>query len=140
MKSTAGVSITLLTITLAVFFLSAGIAGIIAYQSTGSELSRALNKLLGSQPAPGSPGELIIAIGQLVAGLALALSPFIQFRGASSAVIHGVICAAWGLWIITRYFTADFLVPDFFRWLHALAPHLVVLVSLWVITAGQRKE
>ncbi len=133
-------SIFFLQIAVAVFFLSAGIVGIINYNSTTNEVSRAVGdaveRIFGVSQTGRSNANLNLAIAilQLISGAMLLVGSIVSFQGKSGFFAALVIFALWALKIVYSHVLYDFGQPDILVWLYRLSPDLVVLAALWMVT------
>ena len=140
MRTNTGTSIFFLQLAVAVFFLSAGIVGIINYNSTGNEVSRAVGdaveKIFGvTQSYRANVNlNLVIAILELISGGMLLVGSVISFSGRGGFFAALIIFALWILKIIYSHFLYDFMQPDILVWLYRVSPDLVILAALWMVT------
>ncbi|MDC7233455.1 MAG: hypothetical protein PQJ58_09485 [Spirochaetales bacterium] len=107
-----------------------GIMALNGYNSAGQEAVRGLNKMFGKS---NNIFPLVYAIVQLVAGAALVAGLFISLSDDLFRIIHLVICIFFLISIILNFFLSNFIEPDLVRWLGALLPQCVILLSLWII-------
>ncbi|MDA3955302.1 hypothetical protein [Oceanispirochaeta sp.] len=119
-----------LQLTLGVSLIVFGIMALNGYQSTGQELMRGLNKMFGKS---NNLYPSIFGVVQLAAGIILILKLFVALSPGLFKVIHLIICILWLINIVFSFFVSNFLEPDFIRWLGAMAPQLVILLSLWLV-------
>ena len=122
-----------LQIALALVLISFGILTINGYNSTGAELFRKVHKMFG---ASNQIFPMIFGIVQLTAGVFLAAELFTPIPERLFRILHMVICILWLISIIMSFFLSNLFEPDFLRWLAALSPQLVILLSLWHV--GER--
>ena len=120
----------LLQLVLGISLIVFGIMAINGYNSAGQEAIRGLNKMLGKS---GNLFPIIFGVLQLVAGIVLVAELFVPLPGRLFPTVHIAICIFWLINIILQYILSNFMEPDILRWLGALAPQLVILLSLWLL-------
>ena len=123
-----------LQIALALVLITFGLLAVNGYNSTGAELLRGVNKMFGKS---GNVFPIVFGIVQLLAGFFLAAELFAPIPGNLFRILHIIICVFWLISIVMNFFMSDLLKPDLLRWLAALSPQLVILLSLWSV--GERK-
>jgi hypothetical protein len=107
-----------------------GIMALNGYNSTGQEVMRGLNKVFGKS---NNLFPIIFGIVQIAAGALLIVKLFIDIDSGIFRIIHLVICILWAISIVMNFFVSNLMEPDLIRWLGALAPQLVILLSLWIV-------
>lgn len=107
-----------------------GIMAFNGYNSAGQEAIRGLNKMFGKS---NDLFPIIFGVVQLVAGAALAAGLFISISENLFRIIHLVICIFFLVSIVMNFVLSNLMEPDFVRWLGALLPQLIILLSLWII-------
>ncbi|QEN06914.1 hypothetical protein EXM22_02475 [Oceanispirochaeta crateris] len=107
-----------------------GIMALNGYNSTGQEVMRGLNKVFGKS---NNLFPIIFGIVQLAAGALLIVKLFIDIDSGIFRIIHLAICILWAISIVMNFFVSNLMEPDLIRWLGALAPQLVILLSLWIV-------
>ena len=107
-----------------------GIMAFNGYNSAGQEAIRGLNKMFGKS---NDLFPIIFGVVQLVAGAALAAGLFISISENIFRIIHLVICIFFLVSIVMNFVLSNLMEPDFVRWLGALLPQLIILLSLWII-------
>ncbi len=107
-----------------------GIMAINGYNSAGQEAIRGLNKMFGKSS---NIFPITFGIVQLVAGIVLAASLFVSLGDSIFRIVHIVICVFFLISIILNFFLSNFVEPDFIRWLGALLPQVIILLSLWIV-------
>lgn len=110
-----------------------GIMAFNGYNSAGQEAVRGLNKMFGKS---NDLFPIIFGIVQLVAGAALVAGLFVSISDNLFRIIHIVICIFFLISIVLNFILSNFVEPDLIRWLGALLPQLIILMSLWII--GER--
>ncbi len=120
----------LLQLVLGIALIVFGIMAINGYNSAGQEAIRGLNKMLGKS---GNIFPIVFGIIQLAAGIILILDLFTSIFDNLFRIIHLIICLFWLVNIVLQFVLSNFMEPDFLRWLGALTPQLVILLSLWLI-------
>ena len=140
MKFHSDIAISLLQIALAVFFIFAGIAGVINYDSTASEFTRALNSLFGTVQQEKTAFDVFTAVVELLVGGLLVIAPFIAFKGRSGFYTFIGVCILWALILAKKYFAEGFALPDFIVWVNSVTPGILALSALGVIAAQYRER
>jgi len=107
-----------------------GIMALNGYNSAGQEALRGLNKMFGKS---NNIFPVLFAIVQLAAGIVLIIELFASIGDSLFRIIHLVICIFWLINIIFTFFLSNLVEPDLLRWLGALLPQLVILLSLWLV-------
>ena len=125
-------TIFFLQISLALVLISFGILAINGYSSTGAEMLRGVNKMFGKSS---NIFPIIFGIVQLAAGVFLLAELFVEIPGGLFRILHIVICVLWLISIVLNFFLSNIFEPDLLRWLAALSPQLVILLSLWLVGA-----
>jgi len=123
-----------LQLALALTLISFGILAVQGYNSSGAEAMRGLNKMFGKS---NNLFPVIFGIIQLAAGIFLCAELFVPIPGNLARILYIVICVFWIISIVMNFFMDRFMEPDFFRWLAAMAPQLVILLSLWLVGENQ---
>ena len=119
-----------LQIVVAVFLFTAGLMGLIDYDSGWSRLGRDVHRLFGRA---NDPVTVIVAVVELVAGVLLLAALFVPVRTRWLYWTTLVIAIVWAVWIILDLFINGIFEPSFLSWLNQLAETLVMLVALWLI-------
>jgi len=119
-----------LQIVLGAALLVFGIMALNGYNSAGQEAIRGLNKLFGKS---NNIFPVIFAVVQLAAGAVLILELFVSISTGLFKIIHLAICILWLVNILLNFFFSNLVEPDLIRWLGALLPQLVILLSLWLV-------
>lgn len=123
-------SLFFLQLSLALVFIAFGIAGLISYNSSLNEVSRALARMFGSST---NFVPVVVSIVELIAGAFLLLVLFVEVSPNAVRGISFVILVLWIVNIVIAYFANGIFQPTFFAWLYNLAPNLVILCGLWAI-------
>ena len=131
-KSSKTVSLT--AVSLAILFITAGLAGITHFNSTGAEFLRNVNTALGGQ---NDFIPIIMSIIELAAGILIVLNilKVVSDKVMNIAII--IILIYWIIRIILNFFADGFAEPDFLIWLENLAPQLVILAAVWSVYRGR---
>jgi len=119
-----------LQIVVAVFLITAGLMGLIDYDSGWSRFGRDVNRLFGRAS---DPVTVIVAVVELVAGVLLAAALFVPVRIRWLYWTTLVIAIVWAVWIVLDLFVNGIFEPSFLKWLNELARTLVMLLALWLI-------
>lgn len=95
-----------LAFSLGAYFLLLGIQGVMDYNSTGGQVTRALGNLLGSS----TPWlNLAIAILQIISGVVLVLGPFGLIAGGAYKLAHLIVLILWIVFLVwTLFFQSPF--------------------------------
>ncbi len=119
-------------LSLGMFFLLQGVLGILDYDSSFSRIQRSIQNTLGRQTIP---WDLIIDVGQLLAGLVLIVLLFFHpKRPRGFQFLLGLVLSAlWGLLIVLNNFAQGFLEPSLLVWMGKLSYDLVILTALLAI-------
>ena len=120
----------LLQVSIGLFLITLGIAGLVHYNSTGAEVGRALNRLFWRA---NDPLNLIIAIVEVVAGAVVVLDLFVRMAGRVQFGLTLIILILWLVQIVVFSFVNDIFEPDFITWLNRLSVDLIILVGLWIV-------
>lgn len=125
----------ILQILVALLLLAFGIEGLVGYNSTGSELIRGVNKMLG-----GGNGvlPLVFAIIEVVVGALLIADLFVPVVSRFVFVAMVVICVVWLIGIISAFFSDRFLEPSFTAWLAPLSKELILLFSFYLVGSSKQ--
>lgn len=107
-----------------------GIMAFNGYNSAGQEAMRGLNKMFGKS---NDLFPIIFGVVQLIAGAALIAGLFVSISDNLFRIIHLVICIFFLISIVMNFFISNLGEPDLIRWLGALLPQLIILLSLWII-------
>ena len=121
--------VILLQIAAGLFLATLGIAGISHYDSNLNELGRAVTRFFGGR---NDPTSLVIAIVQLVAGIAVLLALFVPIRGRGLSLLTLAVAVLWAIYLVVVAVRSAF-EPDLVSWLNTLAANLLILVSLWMV-------
>jgi uncharacterized membrane protein YphA (DoxX/SURF4 family) len=119
-----------LQIVVAVFLFTAGLMGIIDYDSGWARLGREVNRLFGRA---NDPVTIIVSVVEMVAGLLLAAALFVPVRTKWLYWTTLVIAIVWAVWIVLDLFVNGIFEPSFLKWLNQLAQTLILLLALWQI-------
>ncbi|WP_028972659.1 hypothetical protein [Spirochaeta cellobiosiphila] len=137
MKSTSRFgSLMILQIALGVFIFILGLNGIIHYNSTFSEASRAVSQLFGG--GNNQTLNLIVAVVELIAGVILVGGVFLPIDSKALFFAGFIVFILWALRIVMFSFLDGFLKPDLLPWLQSLALDVVVLVGLWSVSTSYK--
>lgn len=128
-KTNASSTYLFLEISLAVLFITTGLAGITHYNSTGAEFMRSVNKAFGGS---NDIVPIIMSIIELAAGVVIILRLFGVVKGNVPKIALLVIFIYWVVKILLNFILNDFAEPDFIIWLGNIAPHLVILAAIWI--------
>ena len=120
----------LLQISVGLFLITLGIAGLVHYNSSTVEVGRALSRLFGKA---NDPLNLIIAIVEVVAGAVVVLDLFVKLAGRAQFWLTLIILVLWVAQIVVFSFVNDILEPDVVTWLNRLSVDLIILVGLWIV-------
>jgi uncharacterized membrane protein YphA (DoxX/SURF4 family) len=127
-------SIFFLQLSLALMFIAIGILGLTNYNSEFSQIGRSMGKLFGKS---NNIIPILFSIIQLLAGVLLLLSLFMNLSNKLLSLSLLVIFVFWAVNIALAFFTKELFRPDFIVWLSKVAPQLVILSSLWLVYRGQ---
>ncbi|WP_319559704.1 hypothetical protein [Marispirochaeta sp.] len=119
-----------LQLAVSLFLIVSGLLGIMDYASTGSKLSRFVNDIFGGG---NNVITIVIAVAELISGTILLVGLFLLIRNRTLFFAVLFVFVLWAARMVLYYFLNGFLRPDALVWLHAMAPDLIVLSSLWVI-------
>jgi uncharacterized membrane protein YphA (DoxX/SURF4 family) len=120
----------LLQLVLGAALIVFGIMAYNGYNSAGQDAMRGLNKMFGKS---NDLFPILFAIIQIVAGAALVAGLFVSLPDNIFKIVHLIICIFFLISIIMNFFLSNMMEPDFVRWLGALLPQLIILLSLWII-------
>lgn len=120
----------LLQLVLGAALIVFGIMAYNGYNSAGQEAVRGLNKMFGKS---NNLFPILFAIIQIIAGAALVAGLFVSLSDQLFKIIHLIICIFFLISIIMNFFLSNMMEPDFIRWLGALLPQLIILLSLWIV-------
>jgi hypothetical protein len=121
--------VILLQVAAGLFLATLGIAGIAHWDSDLNELGRAVTRFFGGRSDPTS---LVIAIVELVAGVAILLALFVPVKGKALSFLTLIVAVLWAIYLVVVAVRSAF-EPDFVSWLNTLATDVLVLVSLWMV-------
>lgn len=121
--------VILLQVAAGLFLATLGIAGIAHWDSDLNELGRAVTRFFGGR---NDPTALVIAIVELVAGVAVLLALFLPVKGRALSLLTLVVAALWAIYVVVTAIRGAF-EPDFVSWLNTLAADILILVSLWMV-------
>ncbi len=133
MKSKSSIiePLSLLQISLGVFFGLTGLSYLLNYDTVGAAISR----FVGTDTTL----TLIVAIIELVAGIILLAGSF-GFVDAKYMSIAGlVILIFWAINIAAIYFINNSFKQDIIPWLQDLSSQLIILAGLWGVTSRYSK-
>ncbi|MDC7125863.1 MAG: hypothetical protein PQJ46_09855 [Spirochaetales bacterium] len=133
-KKSKSKSISLLGISLAILFVTVGLAGITHYNSDGAEFMRNVNSAFGRN---NDIMPIVMSVIEVAAGIVIVLNVFSLISGKVMDVMMLVILVYWIFKIVLAFFVNDFIEPDVLTWLGQLAPNLVVLAALWTAFKGK---
>jgi len=119
-----------LQIVVAVFLITAGLMGLIDYDSGWSRLGRDINRLFGRA---NDPITVIVSVVELVAGVLLLAALFVPVKTRWLYWTTMVIAIAWAVWIVLDLFVNGIFEPSFLKWLNQLTQTLILLLALWMI-------
>ncbi len=129
-RTTTFDAVNLIQIVVAVFLVTLGVIGIMAWNSNLSQFGRGLNRLFGR---PNDPFNLIAAIVQLAAGVIVFAGVFANVRSRLLYWATMVIAILWAVEIFIGFFVQGIFQPEFVIWLNRLAADLIILLALWLI-------
>jgi len=119
-----------LQIVVAVFLFTAGLMGLIDYDSGWARLGRDVNRFFGRA---NDPVTVIVSVVELVAGVLLLAALFVPVRTKWLYWTTLVIAIVWAVWIVLDLFVNGIFEPSFLKWLNQLAQTLLLLLALWLI-------
>ena len=123
-------SFFLLQLAVGLFFLLMGLKGIINYDSTGSQVTRFFNDILGSN---NNIINVIISVGALISGVIILGGLFVPLKNSTLMIATLVVFIFWALKIAYFYFVNNLMEPNLITWLQNLSLQFVVLMSVWII-------
>jgi uncharacterized membrane protein YphA (DoxX/SURF4 family) len=119
-----------LQIVVAVFLFTAGLMGLVDYDSGWARLGREINRLFGRA---NDPVTIIVSVVEMVAGVLLVAALFVPVRTKWLYWTTLVIAIVWAVWIVLDLFVNGIFEPSFLKWLNQLAQTLILLLTLWLI-------
>ncbi len=128
MKRKSGLSLTLLRISIGVFFVLLGFYGILP------SLDESVFSL--SPGSAWSPLEIVFGVVELVCGIFIILSLFTFMTGRVKSTISLIVFIAWCARVIISKFVFSlmygWIVSNFAVWLLVLSAELVIAATLWI--------
>ena len=119
-----------LQLAVSLFLIVTGLLGIMSYNSTIGEVSRALTRAFGGRS---DVLNIIVSVAELVSGAILLVGLFLIIRNGTLFYATLVVFVLWAVRVVFYYVLNGFLQPDLLVWLSNVSPDLIVLASLWVI-------
>ncbi len=123
--------VVLLQLSLAIYFLTLGVIGILTYNSPGSELARAFSSFFQT----GNSGviDLVISIVQVLSGLVVLASLFVRVSRSGLYFAIVIVLVIWLVQIAYYRVIIGLLEPEFWSWLNVISRELVIAAGLWVV-------
>ena len=122
-------AVLLLQVAVGLFLATLGITGIANYDTDLNQLGRAVTKFFGGR---NDPTALVVAIVELVAGIAVLGALFVPIKGKLLSYLTLAVTVLWLVFLVVVAVRSAF-EPDFVVWLNDLALNLVVLVAMWLV-------
>ena len=113
-----------------IFLITAGVLGIIHYNSNLQQFGRAINELFGKS---NNPLTLVFAIIELAVGIVFVLNCLFTMSRTLISLSAIVIIIVWIIRTIMTYFTASIFEPDFIIWLNGVASNLLFIIVFWSV-------
>ena len=119
-----------LQLAVSLVLIVSGLLGIMSYNSTIGEVTRAFSRAFGGR---NDLLNIIVSVAELGAGVILLVGLFLIVRNRTLFYATMLVFVLWMVRVLYYYVLNGFLQPDLLVWLHNLSPDLIVLSSLWVI-------
>ena len=125
------IQVKLLILAISVFFITTGVLGLIDYDSTLNQISRAFNDLF--KVKDNRTLTVVVALVQIAVGILLLLDIFSIFKTNVRIIIRLIIFILWAVFMFMTHIANNFLEPNFLKWLQPFSRDLIILASLWLI-------
>jgi hypothetical protein len=127
----AGNPLFIIQLVLGLFLATLGLAGLVEYNSTASELGRALNQAFGGS---NDVVPVIVAILELAAGVFILAALFVPVKPNILFILVLAILVLWLIRVLSVYVLTDAIFePTFLVWLNRVSADLLPAAALWLV-------
>lgn len=128
-------SLVILQLALGCFFLIMGLEEVLYHNSTVGQFVSGLGKVFGDTKYP---LEMTIAIIEIIVGVVVILSLFVQFPKGLFNLAILIVFVLWAVKIVYVHFiTKEVFTPSWLTWLKGFSLDLIVLLSVWLVRGRQ---